>query len=131
MKQALTFSLKVWLTTVLVTPFVIALTEALHGKDYTVSGFFLFVVLGIIFGALLSLISFGCFYCVTIFIKGTSLKIKIQKVILSLLAIAFIIVPFMFLQLFGIDHLFISCLHYCIVVLLCIWLYKLDLADTN
>ncbi|WP_345214164.1 hypothetical protein [Mucilaginibacter gynuensis] len=125
MNQALNYSCKIWLTTILVAPFLAILIDYIFNTNYIASNPGGFILGSIIFGGgMLSPISFICFYCAVKFLEGISSKIIFKKIILSFFGIAFTSAPFLLLHLFGSSNNSVVYISYCINVVLGIWVFN-------
>ena len=133
MKQALIYSLKVWLTSVLLGPLIPGLISAVHVNDTlgfgrAVSGFVIWLLFAFISGLVLSLMSFLLLLFTTATLLKTNLATLVQKLLFSVIIPVYASLPFLLVQ----DYQQYSpankvlIISYMVVVVIGIWLYKLE-----
>lgn len=126
MKQAFIFSLKVWLTTLLLAPLLSNLVELVTPDviNYNLLDALSLAIIEIMVGAFLSMISFLFLFLFTyLFIKQDFVEHNV-KVILSFICVILILVPF--LGLFHFNKLVLPrMIIYSLIGVASIWVYKL------
>jgi hypothetical protein len=128
MKPALIYSLKVWLTSVVLSPILYIIEEYLtHPGYYKWEGITGFVGLSFIYSALLSIPSYGLFAYMTYSINKLKTKILIKKIYLTVICTILCMFPFYLLDrgsIFLVSDLRWGCF-YCFVIIAAIWFYEL------
>jgi len=128
MKQALIYSLKIWLTAVVIAPIVTEIVDYLIRAGSTDEGVFYFILLSIPYGLLLSLPCWVLLWLAVYLIGKTGLSITYKKVLLSVIGLALTVLPFYLV--FGHDdgsntlELWIWPFSYTLVIIAGIWFYK-------
>lgn len=130
MKQALIYSLKVWLTVVLVVPFIFYLTLFIRSNWSLapINELINFVAIMIVFTALLSLCSGCLFLLFAAMLTKDEFNQRKVKMSLSVIGIFLAVVPVLLWNRFDlrrlVDDILIIC--YPFVTLLSIWFYRLE-----
>jgi hypothetical protein len=122
MKQARVYSLKVWLTAVLIGPVFLGIYQAIVYDG----GFVWWVVFGVLFGGTLGAPSFVLLWLAAKWLMNSTTKVIcklcLSVLIIPLAALAFFIGYLLIRFSIGIMYLTIP---YIIVAIVAIWLYKL------
>jgi hypothetical protein len=139
MKQALIYSLKVWLTTVVLGMRIAALIKILLDTDhliYKFSDIFTSAVYDIPVGLIACLPSFGIFLLTVSLLRKSNYNIRSKKLVLSALGLLLSVLPFALLfthQLFNINYLPDMLPELCAytgLTIAGIWFYKLETLTT-
>jgi len=137
MKQALLYSLKVWLTSVVFGPVLYVFFELIFRSGYFdgIKSSMGFIGYSIPYGLILSIPSWFFFLTLLVIFEYTSVTIKIKKTLLSMAGACLSFAPFfIFFQGDGDPKWFDTFLwgfFYCIVIVTGIWYYKLKPAETT
>jgi hypothetical protein len=126
MKQARVYSLKVWLTAVLIGPVFLGIYQAIVYDG----GFVWWVVFGVLFGGTLGAPSFVLLWLAAKWLMNTTTKV-VSKLCLSFLIIPLAALAFFIGYLlikFSVDTMYLT-IPYIIVAIAAIWLYKLKPFD--
>jgi len=133
MKQSFTYSLKVWLTTVTIVPFIQMIEGLIIGNHTSISNAEQMIFLTLLFGLLLSMPSWLFLWMSAYLLNRLTDNILVIKLSLMILSIGLAILPFFLLA--GTVSLSIHDLiwfgPYPIIVVACIWLYKLKPESTS
>jgi hypothetical protein len=127
MKSSLRYSLKVWLTTVIIVPFIQMIEGLIIGTHTSVSNAEQMVLLTWLFSLLLSSPSWLLFWFSTSLLNKATSNVVMIKLSLTVLSAALATIPFLILAgtVYPSTHDLIWFSPYPIVVIACIWLYKL------
>jgi hypothetical protein len=121
MKQALIFSLKVWVTAVIIGPVLYILTTRIMGQvshnDIEL------LEISIILGGVLSIPSWLLFFIATVQINKVTYILVAKKLIITFIGIVFTLLPF-YTFFKGTPSEWSIC--YCVVIVAGIWFYKLN-----
>jgi hypothetical protein len=128
MRSAYTYSLKVWLTTAVVVPFIQMVEGLIIGNPTSVSNAEQMILLTLLFSLVLSLPSWLLLWMgVSLFNRLTD-SVLVIKLSLTVLSAALAILPFFLIagttSLSNRDLIWFG--PYASIVVACIWLYKLN-----
>jgi lysylphosphatidylglycerol synthetase-like protein (DUF2156 family) len=131
MKQALIYSLKVWLTAVVVSPPLYLIVEAMVNKhnQTNLEGGVLFVLMSLVYGLLLSIPSYLLLLLAVYFSTRRMESGWVIKMFLTLVGMVLSLIPFQLI--FGQDDAITQVVTipwavcYCIVVVISLLLYEL------
>ncbi|MHB8208454.1 hypothetical protein [Mucilaginibacter sp.] len=130
MKQALVYSIKVWLTSALVVPFIQMIEGLIIGNHTSISNAEQMILLALLFGLLLSMPSWLLLWMSASLLNRLTGSVLVIKLSLTVLSTALAILPFFLLagttSLSSHDLIWFG--PYPIIVVACIWLYKLNSA---
>ncbi len=129
--NALEYTIRVWLTSVLFGPILLILGLLMHSQ-----GEYGILLVAILFGAFLSIPSFFLLYFFTKYSTKLQDNIIITKCLLTIVGILLTYIPFYILNGYHLmldgdllsRYFFIS---YCIVIIFGVWFYKLKLVDAE
>lgn len=132
MKSTLIYSLKVWLTAVVLAPMLTQLLDYLCGvqQSYDLKGIFYFVLLSIPYGLMLSLPCWLLLWLATSLLNRTRLTNKNKKLLLSV--VGFLLAALPFYLIFGHDdkgfnlETIVWAASYMLVIVAGVWAYKLS-----
>ncbi|AMR30739.1 hypothetical protein A0256_04535 [Mucilaginibacter sp. PAMC 26640] len=129
-RTALYYSLKVWLTSIIISPILFLLIDLFTKHNQTnLEGGVLFIILSTLYGLVLSSISWLLFWLWSYFLLKLSISLIAFKTVLSFFGSALTILPFV---LFSRDHGFpdastiMWALNYNVVIVAGVWFYKIN-----
>jgi hypothetical protein len=135
MKQALIYSLKVWLTGVVISPVLNLIIEAVSGfNKANFEGAMGFILLSIPYSLILSLPCFFLLFLACFFVNLVSGATTTKKICLTIVGAVLAFLPFYLI--FGGDDPSTYrtsmpwAVSYCIVIIGSIWFYKLEPRET-
>jgi len=126
MKQALIYSLKIWLTGVFISPVLVKLFWLIIGES---SGSNAIGAL-MLFGGILSIPSVLLLFLSVLILTKQAIEVNSMKLILSLIGVILTYLPIWFLngREFGLDNFMLNFfIAYTVTVIAGIWFYKLKL----
>lgn len=125
------YSTKIWLTSVIVSPFLLISFHYLSGEGAEVYGFFLFVGLAIIYGAILSLLHYGLLIIGTKYILKTKKSKFLKRAITQLLILILVFGAVAIFSIVGdpsdwLEVLFNFVIFYLITLTFGVWYYDFE-----
>jgi hypothetical protein len=121
MKQALIFSLKVWVTAVIIGPLLRLFTMRIIGQISHSDTELLEISL--VIGGIVSIPSWLLLFLATVQINKIAFTLAVKKLIITFIGIIFTLLPFQVLFV-GVPSEW--SIYYCIVIVAGIWFYKLN-----
>jgi hypothetical protein len=128
MRPALKYTLKVWLTSVCVSPVIITLYESLRLKSMSASDDAVFVIFAIIFGGIFSMPCAVLLWLTTHGVLKTSLNNEAQKTVLTFIGAALTGLPVVLINgnLSLNNAIGYMTTLYAITIVAGIWIYRLQ-----
>jgi hypothetical protein len=93
-KIAFSFSIRVWLTSIILSPVIFFFWTTDFTEYFSLPNFFGFYVLSILYGVVLSLPSYGCLLLLVLYLSGKKWKVGMKKGMLVLWVTILTIFPF-------------------------------------
>jgi len=131
--DAFRYSLKVWLTSVILSPILYVLVDSVLNPKYIsgLLGIFGFISYSIPYGLMLSIPSWGLLWISCIFINKRTATVRLKKIILSIIGAILSLLPFYLLFHLDDDNahedVITWSICYSVIIIAGVWFYKLSL----